>query len=221
MHPENAVLLLNMLDGRRPLSDLELIHALVDFANTGSARDRAKLQASVSLDQSELDGLVMDLRVLEAAGQSGDGGQHALQEALAMVVESDVPVRVLASWRRRAAGVVLRPTFGPHGARRFQFAEFEEFATGLRPAFCYVLLLLLEAPFAGNLCRCKFCGRFFFAARPSKPSRDGKNRGAPVREYCPGTDHRALARKAEAKERMRALRAERRAEAKQPKRRRR
>ena len=215
--PRITVEQLRMLEGRRALSDTELVRALVRFANDGAGAAYAPLVSGVDLGESVL------ARYGEAPLQEGvhQPGQPELREALDKIVERKVTAPLAAFWRRRAAGLVFLRVFVPGGEHRYRWQPFEWWKSEPQAVIANALLLLLEKPFRGTLCRCKLeeCRRFFFAARPSKKDREGLNRGAPVREYCPNTDHRVRARKTKARERMRKLR-EKRAKAKQSKRRR-
>lgn len=204
--------LLRNLRGRRALSDAELIDALIEFANTGSATAIALLNSGAAMTGSLL---------ARWAGGPSPGttqpGQLELREALTKIVDREVSERMVSDWRRRAASLVFLHEPGREG--RYRWLVFEHWNSAPLPAIAYVLLLLFEGAFREQLCLCKWheCGRFFLATRPPHPDHKGGKRGAPVRGYCPGTDHREKARKIEARDRMRELRKER---AKQSKRRR-
>jgi hypothetical protein len=200
---------------RRPLSDSELVEALLRFANTADDTARAALRAGVRLDDSELAWFVRDIKVFESESEPL-GTELKVRDALAMISAGDIPEPLLADWRRRASGLALAPTFERDGTRRYRFAEFARFADEPQPIIAYVLLLLLAQPFRWQLCRCKWgdCGRFFLSVQPKG------RRGAPIRDYCPGTDHRERAHQAGAVERMRKSRerAKQRARTKQSRR---
>jgi hypothetical protein len=215
--PPISVAQLRMLRDRPALTNTEVVQALVKIANDGSYAARARLQMGVDLHESVIAqyGEKPLLKGIQAAGQI------ELREALDSIVKGKVSASLTALWRRRAEGLLFLRVFVPGGEHRYRWEEFEAWQTEPQPVIANALLLLLEKPFRGTLCRCKFeeCGRFFFAVRPPKPDSAGQRRGAPVTEYCPGTDHRARARKIAARERMAKLRADR-AKAKQSKRRR-
>ncbi len=216
--PTISVAHLRRMEGLRPLSDRERVEALLRFANTGDVAARALLQASVHpADPALARYRGRDTR--DPAYSHLAGAQFQLRHLLARIAADDVSAELLASWRHRAAGLVLWPEFEPDGTRRYRFMAFEVYATEPQPDSAYALLLFHEAPFRGQLCRCKWdqCGHFFVAAQP-----DG-GRGAPIRDYCPGTDHGKRAHQAGAVERMRKSRerARQRARAKQSKQRRR
>ncbi len=223
---------LRTVQGWPALSDLELVEALLKFANDGSVRARMLLQSGAGPGEALL--AQWDAKQPRKhpdcqgaiAMRSPDGtvvpayqpGQVELREALAFIAAGDVPPHVRASWRRRAAGVVLLPEFAADGVHRYRYAHFESYASEPQPQIAFALMLLLECEFRNQVCRCKWerCGRFFLAAAPKG------GRGAPIREYCPDTDHRDQAHQATAAERMRRSRerARERARAKQSKRRR-
>lgn len=215
--PPISVYQLRMLEGRPAVSNAEVVQALVKFANDGSYAARALLQLGVTPDES-LIARYEDRPLIEGAPPRG---QPELRDALDKIASGKVPASLAALWRRRAAGLLFLRVFVPGGEHRYRWEEFESWKSEPQPVIANALLLLLEKPFRGQLCRCGWeeCRRFFFAARPPKKDREGLSRGAPVREYCPGTDHRERARKIAARDRMAKLRAER-AKAKRSKRRR-
>jgi hypothetical protein len=216
--PTISVAQLRMLEGTRALTDAELVRALIQFANTGSYAARLLVESGAGAPLPES----MPARPGEAPVPVDIHHRAELCDALGMIVAGKVSASLGALWRRRAAGLVLLRVFVPGGEHRYRWQPFEWWQTWPQSAsIANALLLLLEKPFRGQLCRCGLaeCGRFFFAARPPKLDRDGHARGAPVRDYCPGTDHRDRARTIAARERMAKLRADR-AKAKQSKRRR-
>lgn len=208
--PSISVMTLRMLDGTRALTDEELVEALLRLANTGSAAAGALLQTGVALGAA-----VLARHEAISQREGRQMGPPELREALAEIVAAGkrkVPAASTDIWRRRAAGLVLLRVFGRGGEpARYRYLAFEQWPSGPQPVIANALLLLLERPFRGKLCQCQFaeCGRFFLAARPPKPDRKGKKRGANIRAYCPGTDHKERASPAKASERMAKLRAER------------
>ena len=216
--PTISVAQLRMLEGARALTDAELLQALIQFANTGSYAARLLVESGTGTPLPEPE----PERHGEAPLPVDIHHRAELRDALGKIVAGKVSASLAAVWRRRAAGLVLLRVFVPGGEHRYRWQPFEWWQTWPQsPTIANALLLLLEKPFRGKLCRCGLaeCGRFFFAARPPKPDHAGQQRGAPVTEYCPGTDHRMRARKIAARERMAKLRADR-AKAKQSKRRR-
>lgn len=213
--PPISVFQLRELRDRPALTNAEVVQALVKFANNGSYAARARLQMGVDLPVLAQYGDRPQLGGMQPAGQ------HELRDALDKIVKGKVPASLAALWRRRADGLLFLRVFVPGGEHRYRWEEFESWKSEPQPVIANALLLLLEEPFRGKLCRCGLpeCGRFFFAVRPLGLADDGTRRGAPVTEYCPGTTHRERARKIAARERMAKLRADR-AKAKQSKRRR-
>lgn len=198
------------------LSDRELVDELLRFANTGGGVARSLLESGARwASDAHLEELRGE-RLFSRDWLELEAEQLEVREALAKIAARGVAAPLLALWRRRAAGLVLLPTFEPDGTRRYRHAPFERFASGVQPPLAYALLLC--GAFRDQLCRCGWeqCGQFFMAAKP----KGGK--GAPIREYCPGTDHRERAHQADAPERMRRSRerARQRARVKQSKRRR-
>ena len=210
--PAVPTAILCRLRDRRALSDLEREEALIEFANAGSLSAYRRLYSGVDLGELPRSPAQQwwDSRKPPLTGVI-QPGQLELQEALTKIAGGKVSPRVVALWRRRAAGLVFVRAPDGDAEPRYGYMAFEQWKSGPTPAIAHLLLRLREKPFRGQLCRCKWeqCGRFFFAVRPLKPDHGGGARGAPVREYCPGTDHRAKARKAAAKKRMRDLRAQR------------
>jgi hypothetical protein len=201
--PPISVAQLRMLDGRPAVSNEQLVQALVRFANTGSYAARALLQSGVDHPTLARHG---DMSL--TAGMQP--GQLELQDALDKIVQGKVTAPRAASWRRRAAGLLFLRVFVAGGEHRYRWEQFESWQTEPQPVIANALLLLLEKPFRGQLCRCGWveCRKFFFAV--------AAGRGRPIREYCPDTDHRKFARPALVKARRAVLRAK----AKQSKRRR-
>ena len=208
---------LRTVRGQPALTDQELVEALFGFANDGSVRARLLLQSGASPGEGLLSRQRDQPRHPEHPGAIAmlgpDGaivpvyqpGQLELRDALAQIAQGEVPPAVRESWARRAAGVVLLPEFSADGVQRYRYAHFETYATGPQPQIAFALMLLLAGPFRDQVCRCKLssCGRFFLASAPKG------GRGAPIREYCPGTDHREIAHQGTAAERMRRSRRER------------
>lgn len=180
------------------LSNEQLVQALVRFANTGSYAARAALQIGV---------------VPEELAQHGDKpltsgiqpGQQELRDALDLIVKGKgkVSESLAAIWRRRAASLLFLRVFVPGGKHRYRWEQFESWKTEPSPVIANALLLLIEQE--SILCRCGYakCERFFFAVQPEQ------RRGRPITEYCPGTDHRELARPALVRARRATLRAQR------------
>ena len=204
--PPISVWQLRALESMPAVTNRQVVEALVRFANTGAYAARALLQLGVSLDESAI-AQYGDMRLTEGIPP----GQLELRDALDKIVKGKVSASLAALWRRRAAGLLFLRVFVPGGEHRYRWEQFESWKSEPQPVIANALLLLLEKPFRGQLCRCGLaeCGRFFFAARPPDEDRDGLKRGAPVRNYCPGTDHRDRARKIAARERMAKLRADR------------
>jgi hypothetical protein len=203
--PPISVFQLRELRDRPALTNAEVVEALVKFANDGSYAARVRLQLGVNLGELAQHGDRPLLKGMQPAGQ------QELRDALNKIVKGKVPASLAALWRRRADGLLFLRVFVPGGEHRYRWEEFESWKSEPQPVIANALLLLLEKPFRGKLCRCGLaeCGRFFFADRPPEPDRHGNARGAPVRNYCPGTDHRVRARKIAARERMAKLRADR------------
>jgi hypothetical protein len=192
-----------------PLSDDELIEQTIEFANSGDAKAFELLWTRVRLSEEVLANL-------DAQHQSPKNSRPddprlpliererlALRERLTAIAGKRVTARWRDQWRRIAEGLVLVPTFDANGSRRYRHVVFEQFVLPPSPPIAYVLLrLLFGKPYRGNLCQCKFkdCGKFFLATLP----KDG--RGRTIRDYCPGTDHRDLAHKATAADRVRKSR---------------
>jgi hypothetical protein len=180
------------------LTNEQIVRALLRFANTGSYAARVALQTSA---------------VPEDLAQHGDKpltrgiqpGQQELRDALDLIVKGKgkVSESLAALWRRRAASLLFLRVFVPGGKHRYRWEQFESWKTEPSPVIANALLLLLEQE--SILCRCGYdkCKRFFFAAQPEQ------RRGRPITEYCPGTDHRDLARPAKVRDRRATLRAER------------
>lgn len=200
--PPISVAQLRMLADRPALTNSDVVQALVRFANTGSYAARARLQLGVNVVSEDED------KSLTSGLQPG---QAELRDALDLIVRGKVSASLAALWRRRAAGLLFLRVFMPGGEHRYRWEQFESWQTEPQPVIANALLLLLEEPSRGKLCRCGLeeCGRFFFATRPPDPDRHGNATGAPVREYCPNTDHRVRARREAARERMAKLRADR------------
>lgn len=215
--PPISVAQLRALEDKPAVSNTEVVRALVKFANDGAYAARALLQLGVSLGEPFL-ARHGEKPLIEGMQPRG---QLELRDALDKIASKKVSASLTESWRRRAAGLLFLRVFVPGGEHRYRWEEFESWKSEPQPVIANALLLLLEKPFRGTLCRCKLeaCGRFFFATRPPKRDHKGQQRGAPVRDYCPGTDHRERARRIAARERMAKLRADR-AKAKQSKRRR-
>jgi uncharacterized membrane protein len=194
--PPISVVQLRMLADRgAAVSNRQLVDALVRFANTGSYAARALLQSGASED-------ALLARYGDEPLMAGmQRGQAELRDALDKIVKGNVPTSLAADWRRRAASLLFLRVFVPGGEHRYRWEQFESWASEPSPVIANAILLLLEEPFAGTLCRCGWakCGRFFFVA--------ASGRGRPVSGYCPGTDHRERARPALVK----ARRAEQRA----------
>jgi len=201
--PAISAFQLRELRDRPALTNAEVVQALVKFANDGSYAARARLQMGVDLPQLARYG---DMPLLKGTQPAG---QDELRDDLDKIVKGKVQASLAALWRRRADGLLFLRVFVPGGEHRYRWEQFESWKSEPQPVIANALLLLNEEPFRGTLCRCKLeeCGRFFFATRPPQLDRHGNARGAPVRDYCPGTDHRARARKIAARERMAKLRA--------------
>jgi hypothetical protein len=124
-----------------------------------------------------------------------------------------------AKWRELRTRVLLAADEG--GGQHLIFLDALPRAPGGRAGkpdfeptapFAYVLLLLLDAekPYRRKLCQCNLrdCGKFFFAKLPKNGT------GRPQTEYCPDSNHRELAHRATAPERVRHSRERRKRAAK-------
>jgi hypothetical protein len=190
----------------RTLSDAERLKAFIEYVNTGSLSAYRHLYSGVDLGEPTVSPAQQwwnSHRPPAKEGSVQQPGQLELRQALAKVESGKVSTRLAALWRRRAAGLVFVRTNGGDDEARAYLA-FKQWKSGPTPAEAHLLLLLQKNP--KKLCRCEWekCGLFFF-----KPARERGKRGAPIHKYCPGSNHRALARKAAAQKRMRALRAQR------------
>ena len=193
--PSIPAVVLQSLRELRPLSTRELVQALIDYANDGSASAAAVLASGTEMSKSTL-------ALLPYVGEPPTGycgpEQLQLREALGMVLNGDVPAAVVASWRRRRAGLLFLHEPG-EGTVRYRYAAFERWPSPPSPSVAYALCVLHEGEFRGELCRCNWskCGRFFLKVRPL-----AGQQSAPIYRYCPDTDHRARALPEEARRRM-------------------
>ena len=190
-----------------PLSETELIEQVIEFANTGNPSSFALLWTGVRMPS---EALARAHSVLSDESQPPIWIERvALQEDLAAIVEEKVTREIRVMWHRHAEGLVLQPTFNDDGSVRYRYAVLERFRLPPSPPLAYAQLLLLRGAQLGELCQCKLegCRKFFLAARPIAADGTGEHRGRPIRDYCPGTDHRDLAHRAAGAERVRRSRA--------------
>jgi hypothetical protein len=191
---------LRMFEGLRPLSEAELAGALIRFANTGSVAARSLLSAGVRLADELLARFESQELPRNPERPFYQPGQRELQDALDKIASGKVTPRLEALWRRRSAGLVLLPDATATSAEpRYRYATRERWASEPQAAIAHALLLFLKKPLRGQLCRCQWreCRRFFLKVKPTG------RRSAPIRKYCPDSNHGALAHQAGAKERMR------------------
>jgi len=197
------------------LSESELIDLAIEFANTGDERAYSTLRSGVRFPQRRLDEVTAEYTKRSELWARDRLSPKTLMERHRRVLRWDMtaiagkrvtPV-MLATWRQHAAGLMLFPEYRMDGSVTYRYVAFQRFQVPPIAALAHVLLALNRAGAArtGKLCQCKLstCERFFLAARPA----DGM--GRTIRDYCPGSDHRDQAHRADAVDRMRRSRAHR------------
>ena len=191
------------------LSDRELVDELLRFANTGGGVARSLLESGARwASDAHLEELRGE-RLFSRDWLELEAEQLEVREALAKIAARGVAAPLLALWRRRAAGLVLLPTFEPDGTRRYRHAPFERFASGVQPPLAYALLLC--GAFRGQLCAAGGMNAAGFSwllgrpsPRPTKAPRLPNTAQAPItgnahirsprRNACAGVERRAKAR---------------------------
>ncbi len=204
------ILDLALIENLRPgLTETALIEEVLEFANSGDPEAFRKLSGPVELER-------LPTPFYEEV-------RSALRVALADIIQArddsrGIPAKA-AEWRKLRTRVVL--AFDEGGGQHLVFLDALPRAPGGRVGIgdfeptapvAYALLLFLDAekPYGRDLCRCKLkeCGKFFFAKLPKKGT------GRMQREYCPDSNHRILAHRAAAPERVRKSRQKRKRQSK-------
>jgi hypothetical protein len=210
MQSDPRILDLALIENLQPgLTERALIDNALQFANSG------ELSAFKSASG------IIEMMELPAPFYREE--RAALRAALTDIIKArddkkGAPAGAV-EWRRRRNRVLLASDEG--GGQHLIVLDSLPRAAGGRVGlahyaptaqFAYVLLLFLdeEKPYGLDLCQCnlKDCGKFFFAKLPRKGT------GRMQRQYCPESNHREMAHRATAPERVRKSRRNRKRKSK-------